>query len=226
MDRLKIRDRIRALRKMTAGRGCTEAEALAAAAKAAELMQKAGLTENDIELGDSEIRTKVRGHSVISRLWPVIAHCTNTSTIVLGDQYGNSSVFFVGREPGPEIAVYLWTICERAVNREVRTFKTSQFYRRRRALTTKRQAVQDFKTGMVERLTMRLLELFEPVINENDRAVAQSALVERFPDREVIAKRKTSTRFSAAAAEGWRAGNAVPLNRGVGGAADTVFLGN
>ena len=39
-DREKLKVKIRALREMTSARGCTEDEAMAAAAKAAELMRE------------------------------------------------------------------------------------------------------------------------------------------------------------------------------------------
>ena len=217
MDRSKVRERIRALREMTRGRGCTEAEAMAAAAKAAELMQKAGLSEADIEVGESEVPSKGRGNAIVARLWPVISYCTNTSAIVLQDHDSNS-VMFIGREPGPDIAAYLWSICERAVEREVRIFKTGSFFRRRRSLATKRQAIQDFKAGMIDRLRARLSQLFEPVINDSDRELALAARDERFPNSKSLINRKRKQRFSDAAWKGWEAGNTVPLNHGVGAA--------
>ena len=52
MTSQKIRDRIRALRDKTAARGCTEAEALAAAEKAAQLMRDHGVSEADIVMDE------------------------------------------------------------------------------------------------------------------------------------------------------------------------------
>lgn len=48
-DHDKIRDRIRQLLGRTVARGCSEAEAMEAAAKAAELIAEHGLAAGDIE---------------------------------------------------------------------------------------------------------------------------------------------------------------------------------
>ena len=50
-DLERIKARIRQLREMTAARGCTEAEARAAARKVAELMAAYKLTDQDIDMG-------------------------------------------------------------------------------------------------------------------------------------------------------------------------------
>jgi hypothetical protein len=52
LDRLKIR--IQGLRSKTTDNGCTEAEALLAAAKVAELLDRYDLSLTDIEICDSE----------------------------------------------------------------------------------------------------------------------------------------------------------------------------
>ncbi|SCM75420.1 conserved hypothetical protein [uncultured Pleomorphomonas sp.] len=48
-DREKLKAKIRALREMTSTRGCTEDEAMAAAAKAAELMREYGVSDVELE---------------------------------------------------------------------------------------------------------------------------------------------------------------------------------
>lgn len=206
--------RLRALRAMTTANGCTEAEAMSAAAKAAEIMRDAGLTESDLEIGEASSPSKSKGRSVASDLWPVIAFCTNTATIVMSN--GDSvSVNFVGREPGPEIAVYLREVCERAIKQELQTFKAGDYYRRRRTLKTRRRAAEDFTLGMVLRLRRRLLELFSPTRSDAARARAVEALDQRYPDTSKLKFRDRTIRNAEAAVQGFAAGGRIPLSHGM-----------
>lgn len=206
--------RLRALRAMTTANGCTEAEAMSAAAKAAEIMRDAGLTENDLEIGEASSPSKSKGRSVAADLWPVMAFCTNTDSIVLID--GDSvSVNFVGCEPGPEIAVYLREVCERAIKRELETFKAGDYYRRRRTLKTRRRAAENFVLGMVLRLRRRLLELFSPTRSDAARARAVEALGQRYPAMSKRKLRDRPIRNTEAAVQGLVAGERVPLNHGM-----------
>ncbi|WP_289016268.1 DUF2786 domain-containing protein [uncultured Methylobacterium sp.] len=56
INRLAAMSRIRALRAKTVSNGCTESEALAAAAKAGELMDRYGLTFSDLEIKKARCR--------------------------------------------------------------------------------------------------------------------------------------------------------------------------
>lgn len=214
MDKNKLKERIKALRDKTSANGCTEAEAMAAAAKAAELMKLAGLSELDLEVGQAETKSANRGHAIESRLWPVICRCTNTVVILDSRATGDHLVFF-GSEPGPDVATYLWIVCNRAIKAEVRVFKAGSFYRRRRSLNTKRQAVADFKMGMVARLAMRLKALFGSLEDDAERQIASQALQVQFAKTETIKPRAQSLRFSEAATTGMDAGGKVNLAHGV-----------
>lgn len=209
----KIRDRIRRLRELNVKRGCTEAEAFAAAEKAAQLMRDHGISEIDIIIDEQRSKGS-RGHSIKAKLWPVIATCTNTA-VLIQTVAGVSEVEFIGRAPGPEIAVYLRDVCERAVDRAVREFKAGSFYKRRRGLKSKRAAVADFSEGMVIRLRYRLLEVFGPVRDENARQEAEQALAIRHPDTVTIAQRVAPQRHDRARVAGWQAGENVTLASGV-----------
>lgn len=218
----KIRDRVRRLREMTVARGCTEAEALAAAEKAAQLMGDHSLTDSDIIM-DVQSSTGGRGRSVRAKLWPVIAFCTNSAHIIR-TRDGASEVEFLGRAPGPEIAVYLREVCEGAIDRAVREFKTGTFYRRRRGLTSKRAAVADFTDGMINRLRLRLIELFASVRDPASRTDAEQALDLRYPDAVFVKHKEAPLRHNEARAAGWRAGDKVTLAHGVNGT-DRIQIG-
>lgn len=221
--RSKARERVKRLREMTASRGCTEAEALAAAEKAAQLMRDHGISEADITIDEASSRTRQAGHGQKARLWPAIAHCTNTAVIVIRD--AGTDVSFVGREPGPEIAVYLRDVCERAIDRELARFKATPAYRRKRSLTVKRQMAAAFVGGMVNRLIYRLLDIFGPTIRREDRDEAEQALMERYSGAVDLPKPKRELRHIGAAVAGFMAGNNVTLAHGVAGAEGPLAIG-
>lgn len=220
----KIRDRVRRLRERTTDRGCTEAEAMSAAEKAAQLMRDYGLSDIDILMDEQSSPSKQRGGSPKARLWPVIAYCTNTASIVL-ERMNGADVAFIGREPGPVVAVYLRDVCERAVDRAVREFKTGTFYRRRRGLASKRAAANAFVDGMVSRLNSRLVELFGPSVSAVARDEASAALEERYPRTVPVKRPRRDLRHNAAANAGWYAGNEVNLAHGVGGVNAPLQIG-
>jgi len=214
----KLKDRIRRLRELTEERGCTEAEALAAAEKAAQLMRDHGLSDADIVMDEQSSSTKNKGGGQKARLWPVIAHCTNTASIVITRRDG-ADVAFIGREPGPEIAVYLRDVCERAIDRELRRFKLTKLYRRQRKPSSRRETAAAFVAGMVDRLSRRLIDVFGPSTSAEARGEADRALAERYNAVDLPRPKAPQGRWDAQDA-GSRAGDAVTLSHGVGGAAN------
>lgn len=218
MNRETLAKRISALRQMTVERGCTEAEALSAVAKAAELMREYGLSENDITVDEQAVKSRTKGQSARDPLWDMLGYCTNTAAIIL-DGRGECRRAFVGIDPGPAIATYLYVVLDRAVDREIALFKASQFYRRRRTVATRRQAAADFTSGLVVRLRRRLRDLLADTVSADALKMAIAARDERYPDTTSIATRETKTRFSEAIAAGWLSGNNINLSHGVDGAA-------
>lgn len=216
-----VRKRIAALREMTAARGCTEAEALTAAAKAAELMREYGISESDLTIDQQSVRRKSAGHSARDDLWRKIAACTNTATIIHHED-DKPVRSFIGRDPGPEIAAYLYQVLDRAIDRAIFDFKAGSYYRRRRTLATKRRAVAEFTYFMVLRLCVRLSELFADTISAEARNAADVALTERFPHTTVITTRRRDTgKVTPAALDGLAAGDGVNLAHGVSGREET-----
>ena len=220
----KIRERIRRLREMTAARGCTEQEAMAAAEKAARLMRDHGISERDLVMDEQASRARQKGQGQKARLWPVIAYCTNTSSIVVQGLDGNA-VHFVGREPGPEIAVYLREICERAIDRELAAFKAGKLYRRKRSKAVRRQVAAAFVGGMVARLNRRLIDIFGPTRSAEAREEAERVLAERYPDMVDLPEAKRELRHHEASWSGYQAGDRVTLAHGVGGDAAPLQIG-
>lgn len=214
-----IRRKIASLLKMTSASGCTEAEALAAAEKAAALMLEHGLSEADITIGEAMIRTKSKGRTVRDALWNTVAYCSNTAATFRhcpGKQ--GAELIFVGREPGPEIATYLVTVLGRAIDTSVAEFRAGAFFRRRRTDATRKAATRDFTIGMVVRLQARLVEVFGPQISRNANALATAARDDRFAGAKPVGKARTADmRFADAVIAGMRAGQRVHLAHGVDG---------
>lgn len=215
-----IKARIAVLRKMTVQSGCTEAEALAAAAKAAELMRAHGLSEADLEIGEAAAKSGSRGRAARDPLWRAVAYCTNTIATFTDDaETGESVLVFIGREPGPQIAAYLVDVLNRALGTAIAAFKAGEFYRRRRTTTTRRAAVKDFTRGMVARLMNRLHDLFRDSIDRRATALARAAQEDRFGKTKAVCQNPKKTRFALAALQGHAAGARVNLAHGVDGGA-------
>lgn len=210
-----VRKQIAALRRLATGRGTTEAEAMSAAAKAAELMQKHGLDETDIDFEEARAPLKTKGTSPRDALWTTVGVCTNSAAIFITDW--DPVVEFIGRAPGPEIAVYLVAVLNRAVDGEIAGFKKSAEYRRRRTVSTRRQAVHDFTVALVARLRRRLKDMFASTISDERFEEARNVLCQRFPDRQSIKRPEKKVRFGNAAWAGVRAGDRVNLAHGVNG---------
>ena len=213
-NREKLTAKIAALRAKTTASGCTEAEAIAAAERAAELMREHGLTDADIEMSAASAKETTRRPTWRSTVAGIVSYVTNSSSVLHPEE---KRIEFIGRDPGPEIAAYLYAVLVNAVERGVREFKEGQVYKRRRTTATRKVAVGDFISGMVVRLDVRLRELFHPTISKEARAEAKSALALRYPRLVNWSPPKKKTRFNEALNAGWRAGEKVTLAHGVAG---------
>ncbi len=216
----RIKARIAALLRMTRGAGCTEAEAMAAAEKAAALMAEHGLCEADITIGQASVNHATKGRSARDDLWRIVGYCTNTACVfehVSGAR--GAALIFVGREPGPEIAAWLVVVLNRAIDTGIADFREGAFYRRRRSTATRRAAVRDFTKGMVLRLSNRLIEVFGPTIDKAASGQAVAARDARFSHAVAFDAPKGKARFDDAIWTGWRAANRVNLAHGIHGGA-------
>lgn len=225
MSRDTLKRRIAALREKTTARGCTEAEALAAAAKAAELMREHGISEADLVMDEQSVRRKTSGNSVRDRLWRAVAHCTNTASILTVEN-SRPVRCFVGREPGPQIATYLYVVLDRAIDRAIAEFKSGPIFRRRKTDKSKRRAVAEFTAAMVMTLRERLYDLFRSTISDEALTAAVLALNERYPDRAPVALRKRSAvKVTQATWDGLAAGGKVGLHHGMAGTGPAALIG-
>jgi hypothetical protein len=217
-------ERIKKLLGMTTARGCSEAEAMAAAAKAARLMAELGLRRGDIEMDREDVAVRRGTGSIRARLWGTIGVVTNCAPTVTTDDSGQS-ISFIGSEPAPSIAAYLYQVTDRAIDRELATFRSTTWYKRRRTLKAKRQASSDFTAAMIVRLSARLGELFASTMSTAAREAANAERDARFPTVVVAQPRIAAGRYNEAADAGYRSGGHVTLSHGVAGSTPSLAIG-
>jgi hypothetical protein len=219
-SRKRLLDKLAALRAKTTGAGCTEAEAMAAAALAAELMTKHGIDEVELVMTTATAPEKTEGTGWQGDLVGVICYCTNSAAMLTGGAWN-----FVGREPGPDIAAYLRNLTVRAVERELRDFKTKPIYRRKRKLSVKRDLASEFRAGMVNALKRRLLEVFGPGVDAEQRRLAGEARDKIFGQGQAVDIRRRDLKLGDGYFAGRRAGADVALHHGVAGAPSPKQIG-
>lgn len=211
----KLRAKLAALKSKTVEAGCTEAEALAAAEAIARLMAEHGLTDADVETTAAQAEEKTSCATWRTHVASSVAHVTNTAAIYVSHKGGWE---FVGRDPWPEVAAYLYQVLVRSVAKETNLFKGTDTYRRRRNTRTRRAATASFTDALVSRLRNRLLELFRSSIDADARAFAHQALSRRYSQTEIFGHKTRVPQFKDAARAGWQAGGRVTISQGVGGA--------
>jgi hypothetical protein len=174
-DLSKIRARLQALRNMTVDRGCTEAEALAAAAKAAELLAANNLTEADLDtpVYDELAIALGKRRTPLDSIWKAVATFADCRGWLCrrGDRW--HYVYF-GRESDVLVAEYVHEVIRRACDTAVAAFRRSETYQRRRTAKTRSAAMKAFLEGfgraLVEKIGQGLWRRYCRQVGE-DRAL-------------------------------------------------------
>lgn len=201
-DRNRILEKIAALRARTVENGCTEAEAMEAAQKIAELMEKYDLSMTDVELGAAECvmeSDRTARNSPISYCGPAVGYFTDTRSwsflrrepvfdddLIHGRRQTGwrevEDVTFFGLPHDVEIAIYLFGICRGALDRETERFMPSiALYRR----PVRDERLHAFQSGMVDRMAKRLRDMKDEIRRRSkmtsgrDLVVVKSAVVKR-----------------------------------------------
>jgi hypothetical protein len=158
LDRLKLR--IQALRAKTIANGCTEDEALSAAAKVAELLDRYDLSLSDVELRAASCERRIyethrKKRIPIDDCIGAIAHFCDCRVWREKNAAGESSYVFFGLRPDIEVAHYLTELIDAAVRAELGRFKTSADYGRLRH-QERHLANASFALGMVTSIAKKL----------------------------------------------------------------------
>ena len=112
----RVLDRIRGLRAKTTEQGCTEQEALAAAEKVGELLERYGLSLSEVDLRQQPcegfgIDTGRRQHGAFDRCVPAIADFSDCRVWSETSLTGTLRFVFFGLSADVEAAHYLYRSC-------------------------------------------------------------------------------------------------------------------
>jgi hypothetical protein len=165
----KAKARIRALATRTVERGCSEAEAMAAAAKVGELLEVYGLSMSEVELREETCvqRTMVFDdprRQAMNWLFPALLRFTGCR----GWTVGRADYVMFGLEPDVQMAEYLMHVVASALSWEESRYRQSADYAR--AKVPPQAALRSFRIGFADRLAARLDEL-----GSHRRAAEQAA---------------------------------------------------
>ncbi|MDB5651901.1 MAG: hypothetical protein JWL62_3421 [Hyphomicrobiales bacterium] len=151
LDRLKAR--IQGLRAKTLANGCTEAEALMAAAKVAELLDRYELSLSDVEIRHAACEQRAFETHRKKRI--PLDDCVGAIALFCDCRVwreknadGEASFVFFGLRADVEVAHYLTEVIDGAVRNELGRFKTSAAYGRFRH-QDRAMANSSFTLGMV-----------------------------------------------------------------------------
>ena len=158
LDRLKTR--IQGLRAKTTVNGCTEAEALLAAAKVAELLDRYDLSLTDVEIRAApcerrEYETRRKKRIPLDDCVGAIANFCDCRVWREKNQVGEARYVFFGLRSDIEVAHYLTELIDSAVRSELGRYKTSGAYLRFRH-QDRHVANGSFTLGMVVSIADKL----------------------------------------------------------------------
>ena len=159
----RVIQRIQGLRAKTADRGCTEAEAIAAAAKVSELLARHDLTLDEVSVrrsdceGVSVATGRKRRAPVDSCAQSVAAFC---DCRVWGEQRADGGLGFVffGLKADVEAARFLHDLIEVTFDTESANFRRSAIYQSLRG-GDRRTALNSFQIGLANGISGKLADL-------------------------------------------------------------------
>lgn len=246
-QREDILRRIRLLRERTVERGCTEAEAMAAAELASKLLAEHDLTLTEVELKEVELTVedfdtgRLPQHVGLSWVLVPLGEFTDTMTrVVSGEQTRErdhwrsnttSHYQFFGTKPDAETAAYLLQVIYGAMEREVREYLE---HRKRIGQPGGVRARNAFLVGMGSRIASRLTALRKQrdavvkptgrdlVVLKNQLIVQSGNKLGFDGETRSTAVRTHDTHASLA---GHAAGDRVSFNKGVGERDGTQLIG-
>ncbi len=230
-DRKKLREIIAALKARTEANGCTEAEAMTAAEKVAELLSKHGM-DDAAELEFDQWRVEIGRRTVVDKLWGYVATFCHCKLWYQKDFLSKGwTVVYFGRWNDVAVAEYLHGMLDHHITSATKAFKKTKDYTRRRSPKTKREATKAFQEGMVNALADKLWTIqwrrVPRVEGTNHQALVLSPLgaveaeLERrgmtFSSKGLAPVKGTGKRFDNERAGGAAAGRSVDINAAMTG---------
>ncbi len=162
-DLEKVLARIQALRAKTVDRGCTEEEAIAAAGKVAELLDRYGLSLGEVELKEQScegfgVETGRRQFGPIDGCIPAVGAFCDCRVWSEKAPDGEIRYVFFGLPADVAGARYLYELVERAFATETDLFRRSELYADHGS-RDRRSATRSFQTGLAHGIARKLDEL-------------------------------------------------------------------
>ena len=156
----KLRMRIQALRAKTIDNGCTEGEALSAAAKVAELLDRYDLSLTDVEIREApcerrEFETHRKKRIPLDDCIGAVANFCDCRVWRERNQAGEARYVFFGLRSDIEVAHYLTELIDTAVRSELGRYKTTREYLQFRH-KERHMANASFALGMVASIADKL----------------------------------------------------------------------
>ena len=156
----KLRMRIQALRAKTIDNGCTEGEALSAAAKVAELLDRYDLSLTDVEIRAApcerrEFETHRKKRIPLDDCIGAVANFCDCRVWRERNQAGEARYVFFGLRSDIEVAHYLTELIDSAVRSELGRYKTTREYLQFRH-KERHMANASFALGMVASIADKL----------------------------------------------------------------------
>jgi hypothetical protein len=153
----RVRARIRALTDRTVARGCTEAEAMAAAAMVGRLLERYALTMQEVDVREEacvQVEVPLGGvrRRPIDLCVPAIARFC-ACKVWLARSEARASYIFFGFATDAKLAAYLFSVIDRAIRSELLAFRQESPALAGVAL---RRASMSFQQGMAARIAERL----------------------------------------------------------------------
>lgn len=174
----KVKARIRALAAKTVDRGCSEAEAMAAAAKVGELLDIYGLSMSEVELREEAcVQRRLSGHgpgrAALRWLFPALLRFCE----VRGWTDGRHDFVLFGLEPDVQMAEYLMHVIDQALAFEETRYRLSPDYALATARNAPQSVLRSFRYGFGDRVAKRLDAMTEARAAEQaaKRAAAMGA---------------------------------------------------
>jgi hypothetical protein len=155
----RLVQRIHALRAKTVAQGCTEQEALAAAEKVAELLDRHGLSLNELEFKSQPcegigIQTNRRRAAPIDACIPGVAAFFDCRVWQERAEDAPLRYIFFGLRGDVAAAQYLYEMVERAFETETDAFRASDVYFAMAG--ERRSATNSFQTGLAQGIAGKL----------------------------------------------------------------------
>ncbi len=223
----KLKTRLQALRAKTVANGCTEEEALSAAAKVAELLDRHDLSISDLEIREEQceravVDTNKKQRQPISACVPAIAEFCDCKVWREKDANGRVRFVFFGLKPGIEMARYVYDVIASAMQTAWERYSGA-----RRFIRYTQDEKGSFLFGMAVSIADKLIAMKAERRAANragggrDLVVVRQAIVEvEFAKLDLTLRqgRASGKRVAAEAFEaGQTAGQSLAIHPGIGG---------